>query len=225
VDAVRGLRGRAHEEPGDLLGAVDRVAGGLDEAAAVGDQDGLGVEEGDQPVEVSRASGLRECLDDGAVGFGIDVEAGFALLDVPAGAAGELAAARGAAAEGGADFFEGEAEDVVEHEGGAFGRAQGLQDDEHRPGHGVGEAHRIGGVGAGLDRFGEPGADVGLAAGAGGAEDVEGEAGGRGDEPAGEVFDLLDVGALEADPGVLDRILGLGDGAEEAVGDADQAGP
>jgi hypothetical protein len=112
----------------------------------------------------------------------------------------------------------------VEHERGALGRAQGLQDDEHRPGHGIGEAHRIGRVGAGLDRFGQPRADVGLAAGAGRAEDVEREARGGGDEPAGEVFDLLEVGALEADPGVLDCVLGLGDGAEEAVGDADQAG-
>jgi len=69
-----------------------------------------------------------------------------------------------------------------------------------------------------------PPPDVRLAAGPGRAEHVERDPRGGGDQPAGDVADGLQVTALESDPGLLDGVLALGECAEQAVRDADEAG-
>ncbi len=52
------------------------------------------------------------------------------------------------------------AEHLVEDEHHAFVRAECLQDQQHRDGHGLGEDGVLAHVRCGLDRFGKPSADV-----------------------------------------------------------------
>ena len=75
------------------------------------------------------------------------------------------------------------------------------------------------------DRLGEPAPDVVLAPGPACAEHVERDARDDGGEPAAEVRDGLGVGAGEAQPRLLDRVLGLGHRAEHSVGDRSQVRP
>ena len=85
--------------------------------------------------------------------------AGPCVADMAARPGGELPAGHGAAADGGGDFLEAEAEDVVQQEGGALQRRQALQRQHQRQGDVVGLRLRL------LDqRLGQPGADIGFAA-------------------------------------------------------------
>ncbi len=131
----------------------------------------------------------------------------------------------GVSAQRRTDLGEREPEQVVQDERRALGRGQRLQDDQHRPRDGVGQADRVGRIGCRLHRLRQPGADIALTPAPRRAQHVQSEAGGRGDQPSGEVVDLVEVAALQADPGFLDHVLGLGHAAEQPVGHADQAWP
>ena len=61
-----------------------------------------------------------------------------------------------------------------------------------------------------------------LAAGRPGSQHVEADPRDDGREPATEVGDVARVGAAHAQPGLLDGVVGLGRGAEHAVGDGAQ---
>ena len=78
---------------------------------------------------------------------------------------------------------------------------------------------------AGGDRLGQPHARVALALQPGRTEDVEGPAGGRGDEPGLGHADLRPVGGCPPLGHVADDVLGLDHAAEHPVGDRHELGP
>ncbi len=82
--------------------------------------------------------------------------------------------------------------------------------------------------GTSRQRLGDPFAHVGLAPGPGRAEQVEADAAGDGGQPGAGGFDgvlLLPGHGVPAGVGLLDGVLGFGQGAEEPVGEIDQLPP
>ena len=120
-------------------------------------------------------------------------------------------------------------EDLAEQEDGALDRRQALQQDEERHRERVGGLGLRGGVrlGAGQERFGQPLADVLLAADARGPEVVDAEACHDRREVRLRRLDLLaaGLGAMDAEEGLLDDVLGLADAADHPVGDREHQRP
>jgi len=115
----------------------------------------------------------------------------------------------------------------VQHERDPLGRGQRLQHDQQRHADRLVERDPVGRVGAGLfrQRLREPFADVALTPGPGRAEQVEADpAGDRGQPGAGRLDRLTLLGRLRVPAGVgfLDRVLGLGQRAEQPVGEVDE---
>ena len=105
----------------DLLAAFDGAQEGSDEAAAVGDGRGAGVEQVDQGVDVLGFPGLLERPDDpGLPGGG--GRGGLGGADAVAGRGGQLPACRRGAADDAAHLGEVVAEDVVQDERDPLGR-------------------------------------------------------------------------------------------------------
>nr|BFF26040.1 hypothetical protein GCM10025732_40050 [Glycomyces mayteni] len=158
----------------------------------------------------------------------VDPVLGAAGLDVAAGAVRGLADRGRGAPEHRGDLAEAVAEDVGEHEHGAFGGRQRLQDHHERHGHRLDVDGAVGSVVGGAvrpggHRFGQPRPDVGLAAAAHGV--LAGQRGVDRDarEVGAGVVDRRAVGAgLPGEPGLLEHVLGVGDGAEHRVDDAEQ---
>ncbi len=108
----------------------------------------------------------------------------------------------------------------------ALGGGEGVEDDEQGEADRVGEEGLVLGVEAALGvdhRVGQADVQGLFAAPGAGAEQVQADAGGDGGEPAGEVRDVVGVGAFGAEPGLLERIVGFAEGAEHAVGEGAQA--
>ena len=112
-------------------------------------------------------------------------------------------------------------EDVVEHERQALGRLERLEHDEQ------GGADRVGGerlalrvrggvVGERDDRVGQPARlERGLAAALAGVEHRQAHAGGDRRQPRAHVLYVARVRALEADPRLLEGVVGLGARAQD----------
>lgn len=144
-----------------------------------------------------------------------------------AGARGELADRGGSAPDYLGDLGAGHAEHILQHERGAFGGRERLEDHQQRGGDAFVLGDTVGGIVPGSDlRFRQPLADVLFAAGARGPELVQGEAADDGGEPGAQVVDLVGLArfelSLQAQPGVLHHILGVGEAAERAVGESTQ---
>ncbi len=154
---VRSLRRDAGQEGGDRLGADDRFECGPDDAATIGGEDGIRIEDAQQPFQISGRRGLGEGVDDTAVHRGIDRESWLAGIDVVASARGQFPTGCGVSAQRRTDLGEREPEQVVQDERRALGRGQRLQDDQHRPRDGVGQADRVGRIGCRLHRLRQPG--------------------------------------------------------------------
>jgi hypothetical protein len=114
----------------------------------------------------------------------------------------------------------------VEHEGQALGRAEGVEDDQQGGPDALGQQRLLLGTG---------GAPVAGPGGQGvvqrlltprppGPQQVEADPGDHGGEPAAEVADAGRVGAAEAQPGLLDGVVGLAAGAEHVVGHGPKVG-
>jgi hypothetical protein len=108
-------------------------------------------------------------------------------------------------------------------------RGQRLEHYEQRQPHRVGQERLVLGVGA-VERIDDRVGDTYviqrvLASCLARAQHVERHARHHGRQPSGEVLDLAGVGAAEAQPGILDRVLGLAQRAEHPVGDRPQARP
>src|SRR3546814_13869044 len=110
-------------------------------------------------------------------------------------------------------------------------RLEPLQGEQEGRGEGGGQCrcvlrrvrvHRI--VVGGLHRLGQPRADVLDACAVGRAQDVEAVARAYRGQPRAGVVDVVAAGGLPLEEGVLHRILGVGARAEDAVGEAEQAG-
>ena len=114
-------------------------------------------------------------------------------------------------------------ERLAQHVGRPLGRAELLQQHQHRelerlrP---LGPERR---VGAGVHRLGQPGADVRLAPGVRRGGRVDGEPRRGGGEERRGVAHHAAVRALPAQPRLLHHVLGLRDAAQHPVGDAEQA--
>src|SRR5690606_15587609 len=116
-------------------------------------------------------------------------------------------------------------EGLPQDEDRAFERRQGLHDDEHGERDGVGEHGPFGGVGDGVAelgdvRFGQPRADVGLAARLDLAQPVDGEAGGDAHQEGARYTYYAPDAVRPAQSRDLDDVLGVGHAAQHAVGDA-----
>ena len=108
-----------------------------------------------------------------------------------------------------------------------FSRRQCVEDNQECEANRVGEQRLI--LGAVLrlqrdDRLRQLPADIVLAAGAAGAQHVEGDPGDDGGEPAAHVLHLACFGAVEAEPALLHGVLGFAQRAEHPVGDCPQVG-
>ena len=118
-------------------------------------------------------------------------------------------------------------EHVVQDEREPLLGRERVEDDEQREADGVGHQRlalglrgRAAGAVAGRlhDRLRQPRADVLLAARAAGAQHVQRDARDDGRQPAAEVVDGVVVAAAQAQPGLLDGVLGLRRRAEHPVG-------
>jgi hypothetical protein len=116
----------------------------------------------------------------------------------------------------------------VQDERQPFGRRQRVEHDEQREADGVGEQRlglRVGLVAVGHDGVGQTGADGLLGSGRAGAQHVKADPAHHGGEPAAEVVDRGGVGAGQPYPGLLHRVLGVGQRAEHPVRDRAQPSP
>jgi hypothetical protein len=149
-----------------------------------------------------------------------------AVLDVGAGAGGELAASRLVAAERTGNLDEVEAEDVVQQEARTLERGEPLEQQHERDRDVVRElAGRLAVERFVDDRLGQPRPHIGLAPHLRGLHAVEAEPRHHGAEIAPRVLDRAAVGGMPAQVGVLHDVLGLGARAEHAIGEARQRAP
>jgi hypothetical protein len=158
----------------------------------------------------------------------VDLAGRVGALDPPAGPAGQLAGRDRRALQDRGDLIERHGEDVVQDEGQAFGRGQGVQH------HHQGRADRIGQQdrGLGIAVVGLIGRWAGhrvgqrlLAAPAPGPQHLQTFPSDDRGQPSGQVLDPGGIGAAEPQPRVLHRVVGLSPRAEHPVGDRPQAGP
>ena len=160
--------------------------------------------------------------------------------DAAAGRGGQLAACRRGAADDLGHFGEGVAEDVVQDERDALGRGHRFEHDQERHADRLIEGDPVGRVGRGAarppadplrgfgQRLGDPFAHVALPPGPGRAEQVQADAAGDRGQPGAGGFDgflLLPGHGVPAGVGLLHGILGLGQGAQQPVGEIDQLTP
>ena len=160
--------------------------------------------------------------------------------DAAAGRGGQLAACRRGAADDLGHFGEGVAEDVVQDERDALGRGHRFEHDEEGHADRLIQGDPVGRVDSGAarppadplrgfgQRLGDPFAHVALPPGPGRAEQVEADAAGDRRQPGAGGFDgllLLPGHGVPAGVGLLDGILGLGQGAQQPVGEIDQLAP
>ena len=131
----------------DLLRAADDAGHVRPARPTVGPQHDVGVEDGDQSLEVAVTRRREERVDDlalpGEVGVGLRC-----TLHPTAGAARELACRRRCAVHDRRDLVEGHGEHVVQHEREALGRLEHLEHDEQREADRVGEERLLLGVDA-----------------------------------------------------------------------------
>ena len=184
-------------------------------AAAVGDHRGVGVEQGDECVDVHGFPRLLEVPDDPGLP-GRRSHGRLRGADAPAGRGGQLAARRRGAADDLGHFGEGIPEDIVQDERDALTRSQLVEHDLQGDPDGVGERDVVGGVTDQLLAF-----DVTHRDGGAGAQPVEAQPGGDRRQPGRQALDL-GVGPVQPEPGLLHDVLRLRVVAEDAAGDRHQ---
>jgi hypothetical protein len=148
-------------------------------------------------------------------------------LDAAAGTARELPHGGRRPADDPSDLAERHAEHVVQHEGHALGRPQGIEDGEKRKSERVTQERLLLGVGSGLrthDRIRDVRVERRLTACPSRTEHVQAHAAHNGRQPSSKVFDVTGVCSAEPDPGLLHGVIRLSQGAEHAVCDRPQVG-
>jgi hypothetical protein len=128
---------------GDVLGAANFDDGPAARVHALHD---VGIEHGEERVEVTIARGGEEGFNDlflfflvcGRLGVVVVAGGGLRSADAAAGAAGELARRLGRAVDDGADLLEGNREHVVEDVGEPLCGGERLEYDEQREAYPVG---------------------------------------------------------------------------------------
>ena len=168
------------------------------------------------------------------------VAGGWRGADAAAGRGGQLAAGRRGAADDLGDFGEGVAEDIVQDERDALGRGHRFEHDQEGHADRLIQGDPVGGVGGGAagppaaplrrfgQRLGDPFAHVALPPGPRRAEQVQADAAGDRGQPGAGGCDgvlLLPGHGVPAGVGLLDGILGIGQRAQQPVGEVDQLAP
>ena len=120
------------------------------------------------------------------------------------------------------DLVVADVEGLAQHEDGALGRRERLEDEHHRHRHALGELDVLGHVRRGEQRLGQPGADVRLLAALHGAQPVERLPGRDPDQVGALVAHLLQVDLDPPQPGLLQDVLGVGRRSEHLVGDGEE---
>lgn len=113
----------------------------------VGAQDHVGVEHRDEPVEVPRAAGGEERVDDLALCGEARIRHRGGSAHTAPRAAGELPRGLGRAVDHRRDLVERNGEDVVEHESETLGRAERLENDQQGQPDRVGHERLLLGLG------------------------------------------------------------------------------
>ena len=196
--------------------------------ALVGSHHHVGVEDGEERLEVAVARRGQERVDHFALALHVDVGNGRLALNAPAGPAGQLARRLGRPFDDWGDLVEGHRKDVVQDEGQPFRRSERLEHHEERNPDRVGQERLVLGVGPARtvqDHVGHVRLQRVLAPGAAGAQDVQRHPGDHGRQPGPQVLHLRGVGAVEANPCLLDGVVGLAERAEHPVGHGAQVGP
>ena len=163
-------------------------------------------EQREQPVELATPGGGHEGVHDLPVGQRRVHRRRPQLGTRPRR---ELASRGGGGVEDLGDRGELDREAVVQHEGHPLLGRQAVEHERERSPHLAGEHHLVGGVES-TDRVLGEGAGVVDEHRAAYAQTVEAQPAGHRGEPGGEVVDLC-VGAVPAQPRLLDDVLGLGD--------------
>ena len=114
--------------------------------AKVDPEDDVGVEHGDQPLEIAVARGGEKRINDRTLVRQIGVGCRLCAADAAARAACELAGRRGRALDDRRDLLERQAEHVVQHEREPLRGRQRLEHDQQREPDRVGEQRFLLGV-------------------------------------------------------------------------------
>ena len=129
--------------------AAPRVSGAAPSwtAVCVGAQHDVGVEDGEQRVEVALAGGREERVDELGLPQPVGVRSHVLSLHPASRAAGELPGGRCAAPDDRRDLVERHGEHVVQHEGDALGGRQRVEHDQQGEADGVGQQRLLLGIG------------------------------------------------------------------------------
>ena len=193
--------------------------------AAVRPEHDIRVEQRQQRLEVAAASRGKEGVDDPTLDRDVGVGLWLRRLDPAASPTGELASRAWRTADDRGDLLERDGEHVVEHERESLGRAECLEDDEQRETDRISRDRiRLRRAGRGHDRFRQPRAGVVLAARPPGPQHVEADPTHDGREPWAQVGHVVGRPPVEAQPGFLERVLGLGCRAQHPVRHCAQVG-
>ena len=175
----------------------------------------VGVEQPEQGGQVASPGRGEEGVDHRTLGGHVALGLLFCAAYAPTGPAGQLTGGGRGRAYDRCDLVERHPEEVVEDEGDPLAGLEPVEHDEQRDANGVGEDRLLGRVrcagGGRRDRI--PGVVRELrqvfAPGRPRTEHVETDPGDHRREPAVEVGDLAGVAAVQAQPGLLDGVLGL----------------
>jgi hypothetical protein len=196
--------------------------------AAVRPEQRVGVEDGDQVGQVAAPGGGEERVDDAALGGRIRVSARRPrAAHPPAGPACELPGGGRRPVDQRRDLLEGQVEQVMQDEREPLGRGQRVQHHQQRQADRVGQHRLVARPGhlAADDRVGDAHAGRVLRPRRPRAQPVEADPGDDGRQPSAGVLHVIRPGAGQAQPGVLERVVGLGLGAEHPVAEPAQARP
>ncbi len=172
----------------------------------------VGVEHREKALEAALPGGLEEGVDDLALAAAVGL--GLAAADLAPGAGGELAGVGRAGVDDRRHLVEGNPEEVVQHEGQPLGRAELVEHHQQGGAHGVGRDRLLGRIRfVRIDRLRHL-VDGALPTGGAGLEGVEADPRHDGGQPAVEVVDAVGLGAVQAQPRLLHRVVGGGVVAE-----------
>ena len=202
--------------------AVEHLGGGWSPAAIVGAENDIGIEKRNKALELTATGCAEEGVDHLPLPSKIRIwSRQLRPLDSAPRPARELSCCLGRSPDHRSDLGEGHLEHVVEHEREPLGRREGIEHDQEREADRVGQHRFLFGLAHSLDAdigIGEVAIERFLAPGIARPQDVQTDASNDGGQPAAKVFNLASPGPADPEPGVLNSVVRLRQGAEHPVG-------